>query len=71
MTYLESMGGNNGLRHGGCRQGNRVFTTKGYWATRAGQSWVFGIKTQCIITKSFKTESAGEENKAEKEITFL
>lgn len=56
------------LYMGGCCQGNRLFTTKGYWATRAGQSWVFGIKTQCIITKSFKTESAGEENKAEKEL---
>lgn len=43
-------------------------TAKGYWATRAGQSWVFGIKTQCIITKSFKTESGKVKRE---EITFL
>lgn len=25
---------------------------KGYWAIKAGQSWLFGMNTQCIITKS-------------------
>lgn len=46
-------------------KGKQVFHfKKGYWAIKAGQSWLFGINTQCIITKSCMPGSVKRKPKA-------
>lgn len=46
------------------RDANKHSTAaKGYWASNTGHSWLFGMKTQCMSTKSSRAESVAEKKK--------